>query len=208
MVYRCCPLRPNELRIFDRSRFSRRFISVKNVLKILAFKSSVKCSPLVATRASRSPFSVMNRIMSLCRSCGALPNAVSRRISAQLPSMDSVKCSTHTPCSASAGGASFLQPVTLQGVAIWTKVCPFGLASAAYPLGNHRSPAKSSLLRTHDANPARPQFLLLGPVFSASNPTSPFFLLERYFLYFARAEYSRTPKYHLHKDTAVCIFSS
>jgi len=93
-------------------------MSVKNVLRILAFKSSVRCSPLVATRASRSPFSVMNRMISFCRSCGAVPSAVSRRISPQLPSMDSVKCSTHTCCSANAGGVSFLQPVTLQGIAI------------------------------------------------------------------------------------------
>jgi len=37
------------------------------------------------------------------------------------------------------------------------QVCPFWLGSAAYPLGNHRQPAKSSPLRVDDANPARPQ---------------------------------------------------
>ncbi len=77
--------------MFDRSRFSLRFISVRNVLSILAFKSSVRCKPLVATRASRSPLSVMNRMISRCRSCGAFPSAVSRLISAQLPSIESVK---------------------------------------------------------------------------------------------------------------------
>jgi hypothetical protein len=132
-LQRCCPVRPNELRIFARSRFSRRFINVKNVLKIRAFKSSVRCNPLVATRASRSPFSVMNLMISRCRSCGAFPNAVSRRISAQLPSIESVKCNTQTCCSANAGGVSFLHPVTLQGMAIFPR-------SAADKLGNHPSP--------------------------------------------------------------------
>jgi len=65
-------------------------MSVKNVLNIRAFKSSVRCSPLVATRARRSPCSVINFIISRCRSCGAFPSAVSRRISAQLVSSDSV----------------------------------------------------------------------------------------------------------------------
>jgi hypothetical protein len=73
-----------------RSMFSRKFIKVKNVLKIRAFKSSVNDIPLVATRASRSPFSVKNFMISFNRSCGALPIAVSRRISAQLPSIESV----------------------------------------------------------------------------------------------------------------------
>jgi len=41
--------------MFERSRFSRKFISVRKVLKILAFRSSVRCSPLVATRARHSP---------------------------------------------------------------------------------------------------------------------------------------------------------
>lgn len=77
--------------MFARSRFSRRFINVRNVLRILAFKSSVKCSPLVATRASRSPCSVMNLMISRWRSCGAFPSAVSRRISPQLVSSASVK---------------------------------------------------------------------------------------------------------------------
>src|SRR6266576_5956928 len=49
--YRVCPERPNELRMFERSRFSRRFISVRKVLNIRAFRSSVRCRPLVATRA-------------------------------------------------------------------------------------------------------------------------------------------------------------
>ena len=119
LLHRCCPVRPNELRMFDLSRFSRRFINVRNVLRILAFKSSVKCKPLVATRASRSPLSVINFMISRCRSCGAFPSAVSRRISAQLASMDSVKCNTQTCCcSARAGGESFLHPVTLHGIAI------------------------------------------------------------------------------------------
>jgi hypothetical protein len=73
-----------------RSRFSRKFISVKNVLNTRAFKSSVKGIPLVATRASRSPFSVKNFMISFNRSCGAFPIAVSRRISAQFPSIESV----------------------------------------------------------------------------------------------------------------------
>jgi hypothetical protein len=119
LLQRDCPVRPKELRMFARSRFSRRFISVRNVLRILAFKSSVKCKPLVATRASRSPLSVINRMISFCRSCGAFPNAVSRLISAQLPSIDNVKCKTQTCCcSARAGGESFLHPVTLQGIAM------------------------------------------------------------------------------------------
>src|SRR6266403_1688644 len=108
----------------DRSRFSRRFISVRKVLRIRAFKSSVRCSPLVATRASRSPFSVMNRMISRWRSCGALPSAVSRRISAQLASSESVKCKTHSRCSAIACGASFLQPEIWQGVPIGPVVLP------------------------------------------------------------------------------------
>ena len=66
-------------------------MSVKNVLNIRAFRSSVKCSPLVATRASFSPCSVMNRMISRCLSCGAFPNAVSRRISAHADSSDNVK---------------------------------------------------------------------------------------------------------------------
>jgi hypothetical protein len=119
LLQRVWPVRPNELRIFDLSRFSRRFISVRKVLRILAFKSSVRCKPLVATRANRSPLSVMNRMISRCRSCGAFPSAVSRRISAQLPSIDSVKCKTQTCCcSASAGGESFLHTVTLHGIAM------------------------------------------------------------------------------------------
>ena len=73
-----------------RSRFSRRFISVKNVLKIRAFKSSVNGIPLVATRASLSPFSVRNFMISFNRSCGAFPIAVSRLISAQLASIERV----------------------------------------------------------------------------------------------------------------------
>jgi len=118
-LQRVCPVRPKELRMFARSRFSRRFISVRNVLRILAFKSSVRCKPLVATRANRSPLSVINRIISRCRSCGAFPSAVSRLISAQLPSIDSVKCKTQTCCcSARAGGESFLHPVTLHGIAM------------------------------------------------------------------------------------------
>ena len=97
-------------RIDDRSRFSRRFISVKNVLNTRAFRSSLKCSPLVATRASRSPFSVMNPMICRCRSSGVFPNAVSRRISEQLDSSDSVKCRMHCRCSASGAGTSCLQP--------------------------------------------------------------------------------------------------
>jgi len=73
-----------------RSKFSRKFINVRNVLKIRAFKSSVSGIPLVATRASLSPLSVKNFMISFNRSCGAFPIAVSRRISAQLPSIESV----------------------------------------------------------------------------------------------------------------------
>jgi hypothetical protein len=62
--------------------------------------------------------SVMKRMISFCRSCGAFPSAVSRLISAQLPSIDSVKCRTQTCWSARAGGESFLHPVTLHDVAI------------------------------------------------------------------------------------------
>src|SRR4029077_1578645 len=116
-----CPERPNELRMFERSRFSRRFINVRKVLRIRAFRSSVRCSPLVATRASRSPCSVMNFIISRWRSCGALPNAVSRRISEHPASSESVKCSTHRRCSASAGGESFLHPEIWQDVPMGTK---------------------------------------------------------------------------------------
>ena len=89
-TYRKTPLRPTEPRMDARSRFSRRFINVKNVLKIRAFKSSVNGIPLVATRARRSPLSVRNFMISFKRSCGAFPIAVSRRISAQLPSMERV----------------------------------------------------------------------------------------------------------------------
>ena len=89
-LYRNPPLRPIVPRIDERSKFSRKFINVKNVLKIRAFKSSVNDMPLVATRASRSPFSVKNFMISLSRSCGAFPIAVSRRISAQFPSIESV----------------------------------------------------------------------------------------------------------------------
>jgi hypothetical protein len=145
---RCCPVRPNELRMFALSRFSRRFISVKKVLRILAFKSSVRCSPLVATRANRSPLSVINRMISRCRSCGAFPSAVSRRISAQLPSIDRVKCKTQTCCcSARAGGESFLHPVTLHGIAMER-------GTWANKKGNHSLRRKSSLLPLNGANPA------------------------------------------------------
>jgi len=108
--------------MFERSRFSRKFISVRKVLKILAFRSSVRCSPLVATRARHSPFSVMNFMISRWRSCGALPSAVSRRISEQLVSSVSVKCRTQNRCSASAGGVSFLHPVIWQEVPMGTMV--------------------------------------------------------------------------------------
>jgi len=137
--------------MFERSRFSLKFINVKNVLRIRAFKSSVKCSPLVATRASRSPCSVMNRMISRCRSCGALPSAVSRRISAQLVSSASVKCSTHNFCSASAGGASFLHPADWQGVpmdflALLDRVHP-PRRKSSLPRGSDANPASSLLLR-------------------------------------------------------------
>src|SRR5258707_1123819 len=115
-----CPERPNELRMFERSRFSRRFISVRKVLKIRAFRSSVRCRPLVATRARRSPCSVMNFMISRCRSCGALPSAVSPLISEQLVSRVRVKCKTHSRCSASAAGGSFLHPEIWQDVPMGT----------------------------------------------------------------------------------------
>ena len=104
--------------MFARSKFSRRFINVRKVLKIRAFKSSVKDWPLVATRASFSPCSVMNRMISRCRSCVALPSAVSLRISAQPASSESVKCNRHSRCSARAGGVSFLHPVAWHGIPI------------------------------------------------------------------------------------------
>jgi hypothetical protein len=58
----------------------------------------------------------MNFMISRWRSCGAFPSAVSRRIPAQLASRDSVKCSTHSFCSARAGGESFLHPEIWQDV--------------------------------------------------------------------------------------------
>ncbi len=119
--YRCNPLRPGIDRMDARSRFSRRFISVKNVLSTRAFKSSDKCSPLVATRANRSPFSVMNRMISFSLSCGAFPSAVSRRISAQFASSDSVKCRMHSACSASAAGVSVLHPEIWHDMGILTR---------------------------------------------------------------------------------------
>lgn len=84
------PPRPTDPRMDALSRFSRKFIKVRNVLKIRAFKSSVSDIPLVATRANLSPLSVKNFMISFSRSCGAFPIAVSRRISAQLPSIESV----------------------------------------------------------------------------------------------------------------------
>ena len=104
-----------------RSRFSRRFIKVRNVLRMRAFKSSVRCSPLVATRASFSPFSVIKRMISRCRSCAVLPIAVSRRISEHPASSDNVKCSTHSCCSARAGGESVLHPAVWQRVPMTRK---------------------------------------------------------------------------------------
>ena len=109
-TYRYTPPRPDGVRIDARSRFSRRFMSVKNVLSTRAFRSSVRCSPLVATRASFSPCSVMNRMISRCRSCGVFPSAVSRLISAQLASNESVKCRTQSFCSSNAAGTSCLHP--------------------------------------------------------------------------------------------------
>src|ERR1700730_13998103 len=49
-------------------------------------------------------------MISRWRGQGALPRAVSRRISAQVPSSESVKCRTHIFCSASGAGTSCLQP--------------------------------------------------------------------------------------------------
>ena len=141
--YRTCPERPNELRMFERSRFSRRFISVRNVLNIRAFRSSVRCSPLVATRARHSPFSVINFMISRWRSCGALPSAVSRRISEQLVSNTSVKCRTHSRRSASAGGVSFLHP------AIWQDV---PMRPMALEIRLHLPRGKSSAHRASAAN--------------------------------------------------------
>ncbi len=69
--------------------------------------------------AKVSPFSVMKRMISRWRSCGVLPSAVSRRMAAQPASSDKVKCKTQTPCSASAGGVSFLHPAVWQRVPIW-----------------------------------------------------------------------------------------
>ena len=109
------PPRPIGERMDERSRFSRRFINVKNVLRTRAFKSSLKCNPLVATLASLSPFSVIKLMIWRCRSCGVFPNAVSRRISEQLDSSDSVKCNMHCRCSASGAGTSCLQPDMWQG---------------------------------------------------------------------------------------------
>src|SRR6202007_69994 len=104
------PLRPAGVRMEARSRFSRRFISVKNVLRTRAFKSSVRCRPLVATRARDSPLVVMNFMISRCLSCGAFPSAVSRLISAQLASSERVKCRIQPFCSAKAAGTSCLHP--------------------------------------------------------------------------------------------------
>lgn len=122
--YRGMGKRPYDDRIEARSIFSRKFINVRNVLKIRAFKSSVRGNPLVATRAKVSPLSVINRMISRCRSWGVFPSAVSRRIAEQPASSDNVKCRTHTPCSARAAGASFLQP------AVWQRV-PIGAQKGA-----------------------------------------------------------------------------
>jgi hypothetical protein len=143
-------VRPKEDRIEARSRFSRKFISVKNVLRIRAFRSSVRCKPLVATRASFSPFSVMNRMISRVRSWPVLPSAVSRRISAQPASNDKVKCNTHNCCSASAGGESILHPGLWQRVPI---TCGGGRRSMLM-IGNNTYAGKSSTRRVHGANPA------------------------------------------------------
>jgi hypothetical protein len=115
-TYRGTGNRPYDDRIEARSIFSRKFIKVRNVLSIRAFRSSVSGNPLVATRANVSPFSVINRMISRCRSCGVFPSAVSRRIAEQPASSDNVKCKTQTPCSARAEGASFLHP------AVWQRV--------------------------------------------------------------------------------------
>src|SRR5271154_1450346 len=127
--YRGTGNRPYDDRIEARSIFSRKFIKVRKVLSIRAFRSSVSGNPLVATRAKVSPFSVINRMISRCRSCGVLPSAVSRRIAEQPASSDNVKCKTQTPCSARAEGASFLHP------AVWQRV-PMG-ARWALLLGNN-----------------------------------------------------------------------
>ena len=121
--------RPYDDRIEARSIFSRKFINVRNVLRMRAFRSSVSGNPLVATRAKVSPFSVIKRMISRCRSCGVFPRAVSRRIAEQPASSDKVKCRTHTPCSAKAVGASFLHP------AVWQRV-PMG-AQKALLIGNN-----------------------------------------------------------------------
>jgi hypothetical protein len=128
-TYRGTGNRPYDDRIEARSIFSRKFIKVRNVLSIRAFRSSVSGNPLVATRANVSPFSVIKRMISRCRSCGVLPSAVSRRIAEQPASSDNVKCKTQTPCSARAEGASFLHP------AVWQRV-PIG-ARWALLLGNN-----------------------------------------------------------------------
>ncbi len=124
-LYRGTGSRPYDERIEARSIFSRKFINVRNVLRIRAFRSSVNGKPLVATRASVSPLSVINRIISRCRSCGVFPNAVSRRIAEQPASSDNVKCKTHTPCSARAAGASFLHP------GVWQRV-PMGARGRSF----------------------------------------------------------------------------
>jgi len=104
------------------SRFSRRFISVRKVLRIRAFKSSVRCSPLVATRAA-VPIFVMKRMIR-AGDLGSVSERVSRRISAQLASSESVKCRTQSRCSAIACGASILQPEIWQGVPMDPWYCP------------------------------------------------------------------------------------
>src|SRR5258708_39977690 len=112
------PVRPMGCRRAARSRFSRRFINVRKVLRTRAFISSARCKPLVDARASISPWSAIKRMISTWRACGVLPYTVSRRISAHAFSICSVKWSRQRCAGSSEFGTCPLHPCSPHAVSV------------------------------------------------------------------------------------------